>query len=65
MTTIEKERDFGKICYAKGKYIYLGANEKAILSVVKGKTVGEDLNESQRKKLAALLGETRPARAGS
>jgi len=24
MTTIAKERDFGKICYAKGKHIYLG-----------------------------------------
>src|SRR5262245_58349783 len=45
ITNIEKERDFGKICYAKGKHLYLGNHEKAILSVVKAKTVGEELNE--------------------
>ncbi len=52
ITTIEGQRDFGKLCYVKGKYLYLGGNEKAILSVVKGKSVGEELNAARRKSLA-------------
>ncbi len=52
MTDLAGERDFGKKCYVRGKTIYLGANEKAILSVAKGKSVGEDLNAARRKYLA-------------
>jgi hypothetical protein len=52
MTTIMGRRPFGKLCYARGKHLYLGANEKAILSVARGKTVGADLTPARRKALA-------------
>jgi hypothetical protein len=49
---VKMERDFIKFCYVRGKHIYLGIQEKAILSVAKGKSVGADLSPAQRKSLA-------------
>lgn len=53
MTTLEMPAGgFLKKCYVKGKYIYFGNVEKAMLSVVNGKTVGAELSAERRKALA-------------
>src|SRR5262249_49384705 len=50
MTPIKQEqREFGKLCYVKGKHIYLGNHEKAILSVASGKSISGDLDAARRK----------------
>lgn len=53
MTTLEMPAGgFLKLVYVKGKYIYFGNVEKAILSVAKGKSVGDELSAARRKALA-------------
>ena len=49
---IDKERQFFKLCFVRGKHIYLGGHEKALLSVAKGRPVGTELSAAQRKALA-------------
>jgi hypothetical protein len=49
----EGGRAFGKVCYVRGKHLFLGAHEKAVLSMVKVKSVGSEMTASQRKILAA------------
>jgi len=42
----------GKFCYARGKHLFFGNNEKAVSSVVKGKALSRDLDAGRRKSLS-------------
>src|SRR5207249_2694797 len=42
-----------KVCYVRGKHLFLGTHEKAVLSMAKVKSVGSEMTASQRKTFAA------------
>lgn len=54
ITVINPKTSLGqlKLIYVKGNHLYLGNNERAILSVVKGKRLSEALSKSQKERLS-------------
>ncbi|MBI1913595.1 MAG: hypothetical protein HYS12_02390 [Planctomycetes bacterium] len=52
VTSLEQKGRFGNVCYVRGKHLFLGAHEKAVLHVAKAKSVGSEMTANQRKILA-------------
>lgn len=48
---LDVKRDFGKFAYVRGKHIFIGNHDKAVLSVGKGKLAAHDLEPARRKAL--------------
>jgi hypothetical protein len=51
MTKIRQSSSFGQFVYSKGNHLYLGSNERAILSVAQGKPLSEALTKPQLDRL--------------
>ena len=49
---INRPFGFGQLVYLRGKHLFLGNNERAILSVAKGKRLSEVLTEKQRERVS-------------
>jgi hypothetical protein len=49
MTEIKSERSFGRLCFVRGKHLFLGNDGKAVESVIKGKKLAAELTAGQRK----------------
>ncbi|MCA9072355.1 MAG: hypothetical protein KDA84_25695, partial [Planctomycetaceae bacterium] len=53
ITRVDRNKSaFGQIIYAQGNYLYLANNERAILSVVKGKRLSKMLSKPQIQRLS-------------
>ncbi len=52
ITPIKGGIDLGKFLYTQGNHLYLGNNERAILSVVRGKRLSEVLTKPQMQRVA-------------
>ena len=51
MPVKDEMRQFGKFCYVRGKHLFLGNLDKAVVSAARGKSVAAELSPAQRKAL--------------